>query len=129
MSSVTTSNLASMFFERVGASARKEAFRRLSGDRWVSVTWQETADRVRELAAALLASGIQPEQRVAIMSGTRYEWILADLAVMCAGAATTTVYPSTHASDATYIVADSESRIVFAEDAAQVAKLADNRGG
>ncbi|OBK59205.1 AMP-dependent synthetase/ligase [Mycobacterium paragordonae] len=128
VSSVTTSNLASMFFERVGASARKEAFRRLSGDRWVSVTWQETADRVRELAAALLASGIEPEQRVAIMSGTRYEWILADLAVMCAGAATTTVYPSTHASDATYIVADSESRIVFAEDAAQVAKLADNRG-
>lgn len=133
MSSVTTdpktsSNLASMFFERVGVSARKEAFRRLSGDRWVSVTWQETAERVQQLAAGLLAAGIEPEQRVAIMAGTRYEWILADLAVMCAGAATTTVYPSTHAADATYIVADSESRIVFAEDASQVTKLADNRG-
>lgn len=133
MSSVTTgpkasSNLASMFFDRVGAAGGKEAFRQLRDDRWVSVTWQETADRVQQLAAGLLASGIEPEQRVAIMSGTRYEWILADLAVMCAGAATTTVYPSTHAADATYIVADSESQIVFAEDASQVAKLADNRG-
>lgn len=124
----TSSNLASMFFDRVAVSADKEAFRQLRDGRWVSITWQETADRVRELAAALLASGIEPEQRVAIMAGTRYEWILADLAVMCAGAATTTVYPSTHAADATYIVADSESQIVFAEDASQVAKLADNRG-
>lgn len=124
----TSSNLASMFFDRVGVSAGKEAFRYLREGRWVSVTWQETADRVQELAAALLASGIESEQRVAIMAGTRYEWILADLAVMCAGAATTTVYPSTHAADATYIVADSGSQLVFAEDAGQVAKLAGNRG-
>ena len=50
--------------------------------------------RSSSLAAGLLALGIEPEQRVGIASGTRYEWILADLAVMCAGGATTTVYPS-----------------------------------
>ena len=47
------------------------------------------------MAAGLLALGIQPEQRVAIASATRVEWLYADLAIMCAGGATTTVYPST----------------------------------
>ena len=50
------------------------------------MTWSETGDRVTRLAAGLLALGIEPEQRVGIASGTRFEWILADLAIMCAGA-------------------------------------------
>ena len=81
-----------------------------------AVTWQQAGDEVDRLAAGLMALGIEPEQRVAIASTTRYEWILADLAVMCAGAATTTVYPTTNAEDVAYIVADSECRVVFAED-------------
>ncbi len=68
-----------------------------------------------------------PSSASAIASSTRYEWILADLAIMCAGAATTTVYSSTNASDTAYILNDSECRIVFAEDAAQLAKLTDHR--
>ena len=71
--------------------------------------------------------GIEPEDRVAIASTTRVEWILADLAIMCAGAATTTVYPSTMADDVAYILADSESRVVFVEDAQQMAKLVEKR--
>jgi long-chain acyl-CoA synthetase len=74
----------------------------------------------------LLALGIQPEERVAIASSTRIEWILADLAVMCAGGATTTVYPTTQHEDVAYIVGDSESRVIFAEDDIQVAKLLDH---
>ena len=71
----------------------REAFRYPVGDAWESVTWKQAGDRVTHLAAGLLSLGIQPEQRVGIASGTRYEWILADLAIMCAGGATTTVYP------------------------------------
>ena len=88
---------------------------------------EQTGDRVRSLAAGLLSLGLESEQRVGIASGTRYEWILADLAIMCAGGATTTVYPSTNASDTTYILADSECRLVFAEDDVQLAKLVENR--
>ena len=91
------------------------------------MTWQETGDRVTRLAAGLVALGIEPEQRVGIAAGTRFEWILADLAIMCAGGATTTVYPSTMAEDVGYILADSECRVVFAEDDAQIAKLADRK--
>lgn len=123
----TAANVASMFLDRVQASADREAFRYLVAGEWVSVTWQQTADRVETLAAGLLALGIETEQRVGIVSGTRYEWILADLAIMCAGAATTTVYSSTHTGGTAYILADSECRIVFAENAGQLAKLTERR--
>src|SRR6185503_1257364 len=52
------------------------------------------------------------------------EWVLADLGVMCAGAATTTVYPTTEPEDAEYIVRDSGSKVLIAENAAQAAKVA-----
>ncbi len=124
-------NLALLFLQRVEASADREAFRYPDSDangKWVSITWKQAAERVEALAAGLLALGIAPEDRIGIASSTRREWILADLAIMCAGAATTTVYPSTNAEDTAYILADSESRIVFAEDDKQLAKLTEHRG-
>jgi len=123
----TATNVASMFLDRVQMSADNEAFRYLVAGEWVSATWRQTADRVETLAAGLLALGIEPEQRVGIASSTRYEWILADLAIMCSGAATTTVYPNTNAGGTAYILADSECRVVFAEDTGQLAKLTERR--
>ena len=121
-------NVALQFLDRVSRSPRGEAFRYPEGEGWVSVTWAEAGAQVSRLAAGLLSLGLESEQRVGIASGTRYEWILADLAVMCAGGATTTVYPSTNAEDTAYILSDSECRVVFAEDDEQIAKLKDNRG-
>jgi long-chain acyl-CoA synthetase len=123
----TAENLAAMFYDRVEASADKEAFRRLVEGRWTSLTWRQAAEQVEAVAAGLLALGIEPEQRVGIASSTRYEWILADLAIICAGGATTTVYPSTNAGDTAYILHDSGSRFVFAEDEGQLQKLAERR--
>jgi long-chain acyl-CoA synthetase len=118
---------AVQFLDRVAASGDREAFRFPRGEAWESVTWRQAGDRVRRLAAGLLALGLEPEQRVGIASSTRYEWILADLAVMCAAGATTTVYPSTGGDDTAYILGDSECRIVFAEDESQLVKLRDHR--
>jgi long-chain acyl-CoA synthetase len=120
-------NLALLFLHRVEASADREAFRYPENGKWVSVTWKRAAERVEALAAGLLALGVAPEDRIGIASTTRLEWILADLAILCAGAATTTVYPSTNAEDTAYILADSESRIVFAEDDKQLGKLTERR--
>uniref|UniRef100_UPI0025EF100E AMP-binding protein n=1 Tax=Nocardioides sp. TaxID=35761 RepID=UPI0025EF100E len=116
-------SLAQMFYDRVEATPDLEAFRFPVDEGWRSVTWRQTGETVRTLAAGLLALGVLPEQRVGILSSTRVEWLQADLAIMCAGAATTTVYPTTSADDVAFILADSGSRIVFAEDDAQVAKL------
>jgi long-chain acyl-CoA synthetase len=116
-------NVAAQFLDRVAASGSHEAFRFPRGEAWESVTWSQAGDAVRRLAAGLLSLGLEPEQRVGIAASTRYEWILADLAVMCAAGATTTVYPSTGAEDTAYILGDSECRFVFAEDASQLEKL------
>jgi long-chain acyl-CoA synthetase len=89
----------------------------------VSVSWAEVGEQVADVAAGLLELGLQPEERVGLASGTRYEWIVADLAVMAAGGATTTVYPTTNEEDTAYILADASARIVFVEDEVQLAKL------
>ena len=120
-------NVGRQFFNRVQASPDREAYRYPKGETWESATWRETGDHVTKLAAGLVALGIESEQRVGIASGTRYEWVIADLAIMSAGAATTTVYPSTMAEDVAYILADSESRVVFAEDDTQIDKLKAHR--
>ncbi|HZC10111.1 MAG TPA: AMP-dependent synthetase/ligase [Mycobacterium sp.] len=125
--STQAANLAMLFLNRVEASAEKEAFRYPDKDGWTSVSWQQAAQRVEVLAAGLLSLGIAAEDRIGIASTTRLEWILADLAILCASGATTTVYPSTNAEDTAYILADSDSKIVFAEDDSQLKKLTEQR--
>jgi long-chain acyl-CoA synthetase len=116
-------SVAMMFYDRVAATPEAEAFRFPVGAEWTSVTWAQTLEVVKTLAAGLLALGVRPEQRVAIASNTRIEWLYADLAVMCAGAATTAVYPSTAVDGVAFVLSDSDARVIFAEDDTQVAKL------
>ncbi|MHA7651100.1 AMP-dependent synthetase/ligase [Mycobacterium sp. ML4] len=120
-------SVAHLFRDRVAASPQAEAFRYPRGEGWESVTWQQVGERVESIAAGLISLGIGQEDRVALASATRYEWVLVDFAVMCAGAATTTVYPTTNAGDVAYIVANSGSRIVVAENQDQVDKLLQHR--
>ena len=127
-------SVAGLFLERVAATPDAEAYRypvpAASGegpDDWKSLTWLQAAERVYAIAAGLIELGVEPEQRVALASATRVEWILADLGILCAGAATTTVYPQTNADESTFILADSDSRILIAEDAAQLAKAREKR--
>jgi long-chain acyl-CoA synthetase len=115
-----------MLLRRVEASSSKEAFRYIEDGRWVSLTWSQTKDKAFQLAAGLLALGMQPEDRAAIASNTRMEWILADLAIMCAAGATTTIYPSTQREDFCFILADSQSKVLIAEDDLQVSKVLDH---
>ena len=116
-----------MFLNRVAASPTAEAFRYPENGGWASVTWQQVGEQVELIAAGLIALGINPEDRVALASGTRYEWVVADFGILAAGAATTTVYPTTNAEDVAFIVANSGSRIVIAEDQKQVDKLVAHR--
>ena len=121
------SSVPRMFFDRVAATPNAEAFRYPDNDGWTSVTWQQTGDRVELIAAGLVSLGINPEDRVALASGTRYEWVVVDFGILSAGAATTTVYPSTNGEDVAFIVANSGSRIVVAENQTQVDKLVEHR--
>ncbi len=118
-----TTSVAQLFLQRVGETPDREALRYPVGDDWRSMTWRQTGERVKAIAAGLLALGLEREQRVGILSNTRYEWLLTDLGILCAGGATTTVYPSSTPEDCAFILSDSDTRYVFAEDPGQVTKL------
>jgi long-chain acyl-CoA synthetase len=120
-------NVAQLFRDRVAKTPNADAFRFPDGDHWPSVTWTEVQQVAYRLAAGLIALGIEPEDRVAIASSTRYEWALTDLAVMLSGGATTTIYPTTIAPDVAYILSNSGSVVAFAEDDEQIAKLWERR--
>jgi long-chain acyl-CoA synthetase len=116
-------SLGRLLADRVASTPQREALRAPVPGGWKSWTWAELEEWAHDAAAGLLVLGLEPEQRVAIVSTTTVKWIVADLAVMCAGGATTTVYPSTNPEDVVYILSDSGSRIVIAEDGTQLAKL------
>jgi long-chain acyl-CoA synthetase len=119
-------SIPDMFLQRVAATPDRRAFAYPAADDSgpVWLTWAEVGRRATAIAAGLRGLGVEAEDRVAILANTRVDWVVADLGVMCAGAATTTVYPTTEADEAVYIIGDSGSRVVIAEDPRQAAKLA-----
>ncbi len=120
--------LAQSILDRVAATPDRLAYRYPTPDGdWGAMTWREAGDEMRTLGAGLVSLGLQPEDRVAIASNTRLEWILADGALTLAGGANTTLYPSTGADDFGYIVADSGARLLVAEDQAQADKALHQR--
>ena len=116
-----------LLLQRVASTPAASAFLQPEGDSWRTVSWQQLGDRVRAVACGLRALGLRMEERCALLSGTRLEWILTDLGTLCAGGATTTIYPSNTAEDCAYIINDSEAAFVFAETEDQVRKLAPRR--
>jgi long-chain acyl-CoA synthetase len=119
-------SIPDMFLRRVAATPDRQAFARPNasdtGLDWM--TWAQVGDRAKAIAAGLHSLGVGLEDRVSILSNTRIEWVLADLGINCAGAATTTVYPTTEPEDAAYIITDSGSKVLFAEDPRQAMKIA-----
>ncbi|MBO0867077.1 MAG: long-chain fatty acid--CoA ligase [Micromonosporaceae bacterium] len=114
-----------MFLRRVAATPDDRAFGYPLGDEGAGwLTWGEVGQRSTAIAAGLIGLGIAAEDRVAILAGTRLEWVLVDLGIMCAGAATTTVYPTSGTEDIAFILTDSGSRVLVAETAEQAAKAA-----
>jgi long-chain acyl-CoA synthetase len=122
-----STSLAQLLASRVQGTPDREAYRYPVGDEWRSMTWRQVGERVKAIAAGLLSLGLGREERVGIVCNTRIEWLLCDLGVLSAGGATTTVYPSSTPEETIYILADSEARFAFVEDASQLAKLVAHR--
>jgi long-chain acyl-CoA synthetase len=89
--------------------------RRAAGAQWQDVTAADFRSEVSALAKGLIAAGIQPGDRVALMSRTRYEWTLADYAVWAAGAVTVPVYETSSAEQVEWIIGDSGARAAITE--------------
>jgi long-chain acyl-CoA synthetase len=120
-----TANLADVVFRRAAEQPQAVVLRRPSGPSgvagesgsWTDVTASQFSGEVIALAKGLVAAGIEPGDRVALMSHTRYEWTLIDYAIWTAGAVTVPVYETSSAEQAEWILSDSGARACFAETA------------
>ncbi|MDX1893268.1 long-chain fatty acid--CoA ligase [Mycolicibacterium sp. 050158] len=88
---------------------------RLVGGSWIDVTCAQVAEQVRATARGLIAEGVQPGDRVAILSATRYEWPILDFAILSIGAVTVPIYETSSAEQVRFVLGDSGAVAAFAE--------------
>ncbi len=103
--------------------------RRVPDGGWHDVSAGQFRTELTSLANGLIAAGIAPGDRVALMSRTRYEWTLADYAAWAVGAVTVPVYETSSAEQVEWILRDSGARAVFAETDAHETVIASVRAG
>jgi long-chain acyl-CoA synthetase len=103
--------------------------RRGTDGQWTDVTAARFADEVTAVAKGLIASGIQPGQRIALMSKTRYEWTLIDYAIWAAGGVTVPVYETSSTEQVQWILSDSGAVAAVVETAEHEAVVDSLRPG
>ncbi|TPG28008.1 AMP-dependent synthetase/ligase [Mycolicibacterium hodleri] len=101
---------------------------RLVDGSWTNVTCAQVADQVRSAAMGLIAEGVQPGDRVAILSATRYEWPIIDFAILSIGAITVPIYETSSAEQVRFVLSDSGSVAVFAETDEHFGKVEQLKG-
>ncbi len=106
---------------------RTAVSRRVGGE-WTPVSCRALADDIEALAAGLVVAGIQRGERVALMSRTRYEWLIWDFAIMSIGGVTVPIYETSSDSQVAWILANSGAVAAIVESDEQAAKVAGMRG-
>ena len=96
--------------------------------RWQETSWAALAQRVRDVAGGLSALGVQHGDRVAMLSETRLEAVLADLGTMAAGAIFVPIYQTSTPREVEHVLGHSGATLAFCEGDVQVAKVREVRG-
>ena len=112
-------------FTRASAAPKSIAFRRLHEGTWSDVTAETFATEVTAVAKGLIASGIQPGDRVALMSSTRYEWSLIDYAIWASGGVTVPIYETSSTGQVEWILSDAEPVLFVIETVEHAAQTAE----
>ncbi len=115
--------LAELPFRVSGRFSKPVLTGRCEGDRVREWSNRQLFDEVRDLSLGLGALGVRARDRVAILSDSRPEWVISDLAILTAGAVTVPVYPTLPANQVGYILAHSGARVVMVADEEQAAKV------
>lgn len=111
----TSGSLADAIVENAAQAPHRVALSVHRGGAWVGVTSQQFLDEVKAVAKGIIASGVEPGQRIAIMSRTRYDWTVADYAIWYAGGTVVPVYETSSAEQVQWILGDSNAVGVFLE--------------
>ena len=121
----TQGTLADLPIRNASETPHRVAFSKKAGSGWSDLDWAQFLVEVNALAKGLVASGITPGDRVALMCRTRYEWTLADFAIWTAGAVTVPIYETSSAEQVEWIVSNSGAKGIIVETAAHAATVAE----
>jgi long-chain acyl-CoA synthetase len=116
-----------IFYRSVDTFRKPEHLKLKKDGAWRALSSEQLRAAVEEASMGLRALGVEKGDTVAILSENRPEWAIADLATLCAGAADATIYATLTPPQVQYILADSESKVVFVSSAAQARKVAEVR--
>ncbi|HWH44252.1 MAG TPA: long-chain fatty acid--CoA ligase [Thermoleophilaceae bacterium] len=121
--STGSKTMADMVVLAAEKHADRVAIKHKVGDEWRDVTYAEACTAAKEIALGLIDLGIQPGEKVSILSHTRPEWTYADFGIMTAGATQVSIYQTNSPQECHYVLEHSESKAVFVEDAEQLEKV------
>ncbi|MGZ4464229.1 MAG: AMP-dependent synthetase/ligase [Nocardioides sp.] len=124
----STGNLTDDVVTNAREAADAVVFSRNRGQGWEDVTSATFLAEVSAVAKGLVAAGIEPGDRVALISKTRYEWTLLDYAIWFAGAVTVPIYETSSAEQVAWILQDSGARAVVTETPDHTARVSEVRG-
>ncbi len=113
--SPTTGSLVDHIVENASKTPDHVALSVPRGDAWVGVTSAQFLDEVKAVAKGIMANGVEPGERIGVMSRTRYEWTLVDYAIWYAGAVSVPVYETSSAEQIQWMLSDSGAVAVFLE--------------
>ncbi|HXD57204.1 MAG TPA: AMP-dependent synthetase/ligase [Thermoleophilaceae bacterium] len=116
----TMADMALLAGEKFGD---RPALKHKVGDEWIDVSFADLAACVRGVAGGLIDLGIQPNDKVSILSNTRAEWTYSCFGILAAGATCVSIYQTNSPQECHYVLQHSESKAVFVEDAEQLAKV------
>jgi len=113
-------NAADRFADRLAVRYKR-------GEGWADHTFAEVSEIVDEIALGLLHLGLEPGDRVGLLANTRAEWTYSSLAISRAGGVVVPIYPTNSPDECEWVIGNSDSKIVIAEDAGQAAKIEEVR--
>jgi long-chain acyl-CoA synthetase len=113
----------SLFWHRVTTRSEKVAMREKDRGIWKAYTWGQYGEKARAVGMGLIALGLQPGERVAILSDNNKEWLFCDLGVLCAAGVSTGIYPTDSPAQVEYLVNDCDAKFLFVEDEEQLDKI------
>ncbi len=123
MAEFTISTLADLPFHVSGRFPKPVLVRRCTANAYDSYASREFFDAVRDASLGLATLGVKPGDRVALLSESRPEWLIADLAILTSGSVTVPIYPTLPPTQVGYILADAGAAVVLVSDETQAEKV------
>ncbi len=120
-------NIPDLFIKRAEMTPMRPAYSFKLQGQWKDITWNEFINRAKAVASGLIEIGVRKGDRVSIYSYNRLEWIIADVAIQLAGGISIPIYHSLPFNQSSYIINDSDSVAVFAENPAILNEMKEKR--